>query len=169
MKKVWLAMLLSFLCLGLACAEGASTAKVGSKAPGIKAKEWISAKGPLTSKQVSDKVKGKINVVEFWATWCSPCRKSMPHLVKIYSKYKDKGVVVIGLTQEDRRKANIDKFLREMKINYIIGTGSDSSQKYGVTGIPHAFVISPDGKILWRGHPMSGLDKVIEDAVKKYH
>ena len=55
-----------------------------------------------------------------------------------------------------------------MKINYIRGTGSNSGTDYGVSGIPHAFVISPKGKILWRGHPMSGLDKAIKDAIKKY-
>ena len=167
-RKIFLITILGVLLASQLSINAQAGSKVGDKAPGIDAKEWITTKGSISSGEIMERIKGRIIVVEFWATWCPPCRTSTPHLVKLYSEYKDKGVVIIGLTREDRRKDNIDKFIREMKVNYIIGTGSDSGTDYGVSGIPHAFVISPEGKIHWRGHPMGGLDKVIKDALKKY-
>jgi len=133
----------------------------GEKAPEIRARKWLNAPGSVTLKDLA----GKIVVVEFWATWCPPCRKSIPHLVELNAQYKDKGVVFIGLTNEDYKKANLAKFVKEMKIDYIIGTGSDAGKKYDVTGIPAAFVVGNDGTILWSGHPMNGLDKALAAAL----
>jgi thiol-disulfide isomerase/thioredoxin len=119
---------------------------------GKKPKE-INAKGWLNSEAVTlEKLKGKVVVVEFWATWCPPCRASIPHLVKLREKYDKAKVEIIGLTDEPLSK--IEKFAKDMKMNYTVGYGSTSSEDYGVTGIPHAFVIGPDGTIKWDGHPM---------------
>ena len=74
----------------------------------------------------SEDFKGKIVVVDVWATWCVPCRVVIPHLVKLHGKYKDKGVVVVGLstdedTETDEGRENVRKFTREMGIDYPIG------------------------------------------------
>lgn len=141
-----------------------AAANVGDKAPEITAQEWLN-----TNDSVSlDGLKGKIVVVEFWATWCPPCRRSIPHLVELNSKYKDKNLVIIGLTDENRREASIDEFISKMGMDYIVGTGSTSGDAYDVQTIPHAFLIGPDRKIIWQGHPMNGLDQAIEDAVNKF-
>lgn len=157
---------LLFLAVGLLprAAEAGSRPAVGQAAPDVSAKEWLNAEEAPTLAGL----RGKIVVVEFWATWCPPCRASIPHLVKLHEDYKDKGVVVIGLTSEDRKKAKIDAFAKRMKMTYIVGTGSRSNSAYGVRGIPSAFLVDPEGKVLWSGHPMGGLDTAIEEAVKKF-
>ncbi|MCX7846770.1 MAG: TlpA family protein disulfide reductase [bacterium] len=110
-------------------------------------------------------LKGKVVVLEFWATWCPPCRASIPHLVELHEKYKHEGVVIIALTDEDYDRANIGEFIKTMNMSYIVGTGSSSARDYGVRGIPHTVVIGKDGQLVWRGHPMSGLDQAIEAAL----
>jgi len=143
----------------LSAAVGAGEPKVGSAAPEVKVAEWLNSQ-PLALAQLTK----KIVVVEFWATWCPPCRKSIPHLIELYEKYKDKGVVIMGLTDEPMSK--VKGFATEMKMTYAVGTGSKTFQEYGVEGIPHAFVVAPGGKIAWSGHPAQDLDKAIEDALK---
>ncbi|MBI3828306.1 MAG: redoxin domain-containing protein [Planctomycetes bacterium] len=153
------ALVVVSLCACLWAAP-ARALNVGDDAIEIKAKDWFNSE-PLSLAALKD----KIVVVEFWATWCPPCRKSIPHLIEMYEKYKDKGVVIIGLTNEP--KAAIKDFIGQMKMTYAVGAGSDSDDKYGVTGIPHAFIVAPGGKVVWHDHPMAGLDEAIADALKK--
>jgi len=111
--------------------------------------------------------KDKIIVVEFWATWCPPCRQSIPHLSKIQEKYKDK-VVVIGVSGED--KDVVEKFFKEQKeMKYRVAiddkdkTAGIYMTGFGVDGIPHAFIIK-EGKIVWHGHPLE-MDEELVKAV----
>jgi len=148
-------LLLTILCAPLF----AGTVKIGTEAAEVIAKDWLNTPQAPTLAAL----KGKIVVVEFWATWCPPCRQSIPHLIKMQSKYQDKGVVILGLTNEPLLA--VKAFAEKMKMNYPIGTGSKSAGVYGVEGLPTAFVIGVDGKISWSGHPMSGLEAAIEKAV----
>jgi thiol-disulfide isomerase/thioredoxin len=109
---------------------------------------------------------GKPMIVEFWATWCPPCRASIPHLNEIYAKYKDKGLQVVGITDEDRAK--ILKFEKEVPIEYSVGldTGGKYAKPFGIQGIPHAVLVDKSGKVVWEGHPMSLQDSQIEEILK---
>ena len=133
---------------------------VGKPAPEIQAAYWLNA--PALSLQG---LRGKIVVVEFWATWCPPCRASIPHLIEMNHKFAAQGVVFISLTNES--KATVEPFAREMKMDYAVGGGSKTSGAYGVRGIPHAFIVDPSGTVAWEGHPMAGLDRALEEQLKK--
>jgi thiol-disulfide isomerase/thioredoxin len=159
-RNIVMALLVAFVLVTLAPVFAAENFWVGKIPPEIKAYEWINTTKAL---KLAD-LKGKIVVVEFWATWCPPCRASIPHLIKMNNQYKDKGVVIIGLSSEDRN--TIVKFAQEIGMNYPVGIASTSGKEYMVNGIPHAVVVGKDGKVVWEGHPMDGLDKVLETLAK---
>jgi thiol-disulfide isomerase/thioredoxin len=97
---------------------------------------------------------GRPVLVEFWATWCPPCRKSIPHLNEIYTKYKSQGLEIVGITDED--EATVKKFQQQvpMEYNVAINTPQSVYQQFGVEAIPTAFLVNKGGKIVWTGHPM---------------
>lgn len=108
---------------------------------------------------------GKPLLIEFWATWCPPCRESIPHLNEIHGKYKDRGLVIIGVTEEP--DAVIRKFQKDTPMEYAVATDSSGrlGEKMGVNGIPHAFLVDTSGKIVWDGHPMSLREEQIEEVL----
>ena len=116
---------------------------------------------------------GKVYVIEFWATWCPPCRDSIPHLTEIQKKYKDKGVTVIGISQEPIN--TVKPFVEKMgdKMDYTVAVDPDSKVADGYMGeynqrmIPTAFVVNSKGNIAWIGHPMDGLDEVLEKIISE--
>jgi len=141
----------------LAIASSSVRAQEGKQPKEINAQGWLNSEGVSL-----EKLKGKVVIVEFWATWCPPCRASIPHLVDLRNKIDKSKLEIIGLTDEPKSK--VEGFAKDMKMNYVVGYGSTSGDAYGVTGIPHAFVIGTDGKIAWDGHPM---DKAMEPLVTK--
>jgi len=114
-------------------------------------------------------VSSGVHVVEFWATWCPPCLTSIPHLTALQEKYADRGVNIIGVSDEEL--ATVESFVEKMgdKMAYTVaidgGISKDYIEKYNIGGIPHAFVVK-DGEIVWHGHPMAKLEAAIEDALK---
>jgi thiol-disulfide isomerase/thioredoxin len=96
---------------------------------------------------------GKVLIVDLWATWCGPCKQEIPHLVEIAKEYKDKGVEVIGLTNENpvTDAEWVKQFSEAFNINYPIGWADDEMQAgltRGRNSIPQTFIIGRDGKIV---------------------
>jgi thiol-disulfide isomerase/thioredoxin len=138
-------------------------AELGDPAAELKIAKWV--KGEPAQVTGTDH---NIYVVEFWATWCPPCRASIPHLTEIQKQFKDKNVIVVGVS--DEKEETVRPFVKNMgsKMEYRVAvdenrkTGAGYMQAYGINGIPHAFVVQ-DKKVIWQGHPMAGLDKALEE------
>lgn len=150
--------------------EVPSVLAIGDKAPALSINKWVKGE-PVTSFQ-----KGNVYVVEFWATWCGPCRKSIPHLTEIQSTFKGKGVTVIGVSSgETNGLADVEPFVKKMgdKMVYTVAfdeqgqTSKAWMEASGQEGIPTSFIVNQEGRIAWIGHPMAGLDEVLAKVVDK--
>jgi len=151
----------------------ATTLKAGDKAPAINVEKFIKGE-PVTGFE-----KGKVYVVEFWATWCGPCVASMPHISELQATYKDKGVTIIGTNIWEDEKYDEDTFKKASEFvkadpdRMAYTVAYDGGAKFmdknwmkaaGRNGIPSAFLIDQNGVVAWIGHPMM-LDIPLDDVV----
>lgn len=103
--------------------------------------------------------RGHVVIIDFWASWCPPCRASMPALRKYYEEYKDRGLVLVGVSL-DRSAEDARAFLEANGYHDLIALwGSVSAsqgvaREYGIYGIPHTFVLDPNGVIRFSDHPL---------------
>jgi thiol-disulfide isomerase/thioredoxin/ribosomal protein L18E len=162
-------MLLAF-CPLLA---GAGDLGVGDNAPQLEVKEYVKGE------PVKSFAKGQVYVVEFWATWCGPCRATIPHLSKLQKEHGQK-VVVIGVAVHEEEPDKVAPFVKEMgeKMEYRVALDKVADKQESSEGamaknwlaaaeqdgIPSAFIVNGDGKIAWIGHPAE-LDKPLEEVV----
>ncbi len=93
---------------------------------------------------------GKVIILDFWATWCGPCRMGIPEFVKMYSEYRDKGFVMIGVNLDKGGEDKVRSFAKKMGINYpmVFGGQQTVSSYGGIRGIPTAFIIDRKGNIV---------------------
>jgi len=112
--------------------------------------------------------RGKAVLLNFWATWCSPCKVEMPWFVDLQKKYADEGLVVVGVAMDDTDAPKIAQFASEMGVNYPVLLGTDKvSDDYGsVQFLPTSFYIDRDGKFVGKGVGLLAR-KEIEDNVQK--
>ena len=110
---------------------------------------------------------GHVIVLDFWATWCAPCRVAIPDLVELYERYRDRGLVVIGVSVNDP-VTRLEPFVQELRMSYpvLIGDGRhDLQEAFGpLIGFPTSFVITRDGRICRRHTgvaPKAALERAI--------
>ncbi len=170
----WTATILAFAAASLmvnAAEQSEATLKIGDPAPKLQVGKWVQGE------PVKNFEKGKAYIVEFWATWCGPCRVSIPHLNEIADKYKDKNLIVIGQDCWERDESQVEPFIKKMgdKMTYRVAlddkSGSEKGkmaetwmEAAGQNGIPSAFLVDTKGIIAWIGHPMT-LKETVIDAV----
>ncbi len=151
--------------------DAAITLQIGDPAPSLQIADWVKG-SPVEVFEA-----GRVYVVEFWATWCGPCKTSMPHISKLQEEYTDT-VMFVGVSHENRK--TVDDFFASKGpggktwgeiVNYAIALDTDeqdTSNGYmraaGQTGIPTAFVVGKDGRVEWIGHP-DGIERPLRQIV----
>ena len=112
--------------------------------------------------------KGKVVLLDFWATWCGPCKIEIPWFIQFERQYKDHGFAVIGVSMDEEGWTVVKPFVSELAINYRILQGNDSTaQLYGgVDALPTTFLIDRDGRIAATHVGLAGKD-AIEDGIKR--
>lgn len=94
------------------------------------------------------KLKGKVILLDFWATWCGPCRESIPHLIQLYKTYQKDGLEVIGMNVEKGEMDTVRRFVKSIDIPYPITLSPDEVQRdYRVSGLPTTILIDKQGRI----------------------
>ena len=174
MKNVRRSLLALTLALGagLTFTGAAATLHVGNPAPKLQCGKFVQGE------PVKAFAPGKAYVVEFWATWCGPCRASIPHLNETYTKFKDKGLIVIGQNCWEQDESKVSPFIKTMgeKMTYRVAlddkNGSEKGkmaetwmEAAGQNGIPTAFLIDTKGYVAWIGHPMTLQENTIEEVL----
>jgi len=119
------------------------------------------------SLRLSD-LKGKAVLLNFWATWCSPCKIEMPWFVDLQRQYGPQGLQIVGVAMDDASKEDIAKFAKDMGVNYpiLIGKESVGDLYGGVPALPETFFIGRNGKIVDKILGLKGKGE-IEDDIKK--
>jgi peroxiredoxin len=116
----------------------------GMRPPALDGKDWYNAKGPISWQDLH----GKVVLVDFWATWCSPCMKKLPALQALYEKFKGKGLVVIGVHSPD----NADKlpaFMEKHQISFpVVLDAGKTFANYGIEAVPAYVLVAKSGKVL---------------------
>jgi thiol-disulfide isomerase/thioredoxin len=126
---------------------------IGDQAPGLNIDVWV--KGSEVQLQA-----GKVYVIEFWATWCVPCKKSIPHLTELQKKYGRDKLVIVGISDEPA--ATVEPFVQQQgdNMDYVVatdrrnGTNRAWMKAAGMQGIPTAFIVDRSGKIAFIGNPL---------------
>ncbi len=173
MKILKLTGIITFAIAGLLFAESCES---GDKSKNTTAKEVKKPQPPRPANAVLapdftlatlngdivslNDLKGKVILLNFWATWCPPCRKEIPDFIKLYDKYNKDGLEIVGVTLNSGALKDVQTFVKQNKMNYPILTDIDGQEtqmtamKYGkavnqpITGVPTSFIIDRDGYIV---------------------
>jgi thiol-disulfide isomerase/thioredoxin len=160
--------LISSFVVACAALSFAAGPVVGQKLPAFKLTS-------LDGKPLSNaSLKGKVVLIDFWASWCGPCKKASPLMQKLHTTYSSKGLVVIGFNTDDADSKGITaKYAKEHKYTYKFAPNAmNLAQSWNVSGIPRFILVGRDGKVAWDNVGYNPADEKvfmskIEAALKK--
>ncbi len=146
--------------------DGGEQSLLGQGLPPLEASGWLNAEPPLAEGDL----RGQVVLVDYWASWCGPCRAAMPGVVELHNKYRGEGLVVVGFTPEGAEE-------REVFETYVNGVeGMDWPIAYGagmaidamgITRLPTLVLYDRTGKSVWSGHSHDGLEEAVVAALAK--
>jgi cytochrome c biogenesis protein CcmG/thiol:disulfide interchange protein DsbE len=167
-KRLMYLLLCCFLLIIFSSNSQADTSQ-RSPAPSFTLPLIGSSKGTIS---LAD-LKGKVVYLDFWATWCPPCRKSFPWMQDIYQRYKDKGLAVVAVSVNARQK-DAEKFIKEHNPNFITAfdSGKKTAKTYKLEAMPSSYLIDRQGKIIsthlgFRTSNISKVETEIQQALKE--
>jgi thiol-disulfide isomerase/thioredoxin len=150
--------------LTLLCVAGvASALDSGARLPEIGLQDLAGHRVDLAS------LKGKVVLVDFWASWCAPCKQEMPVLERLYQKYKDRGLVVVGVSV-DQEGTNVGAFLKQLKVSFPIvhDKGHDVANRFKPPRMPSSYIVDRNGVVRnVHGGFRAGDDATIEGEITK--
>jgi len=145
-------------------ARAEETNYVGQTPPEITVKGFINGSSEMP--KTLEGLRGRVVLLEFWATWCPPCRETIPHIKQLFEKYSSRGLQIISVSPEDPE--TVKPFVRENEMTYTIGLDDNKQtvHAYGIKSIPMAYLIGRDGKVIWQGRPVQLKEGQIEEALQ---
>jgi len=158
--------LLSLFTMGLlgALTAAAQPVKVGKEFPNFKEDDF------LTKKRISlEQFRGKVVLIDFWATWCGPCVKEIPNVKQVYEKYHKQGFEIISISL-DQSKSDCERYIKRNKMdwNHICDGGGWQAKlavRFGVRGIPQMYLLGKDGKVVSANARGELLEKALKEAL----
>ncbi len=135
--------LLLLLCLGMAGSGPAVAVGVGEPSPGF---SLLDATGELVS---LERLRGKVVYVDFWASWCGPCRRAFPWMNEMSRRYHAQGLTVLGVNV-DRKRSDADRFLRQTPAAFtvVFDAAGATPSAWGVRAMPSSYLVDRDGRVL---------------------
>ena len=138
--------------------------KIGDTLPNLVLQDFMGAPSKICRLSA---YRGKPLLIDFWATWCAPCREDIPKLNAWHQQYGPRGLVIVGVTRE--RAEKVEPFLKKVSMLYTIGLEQKVvlSDALKIKGLPYAIFVSRSGKIVWRGQPEDISEQLIESLLKE--
>jgi len=170
-KRIVIWLIVATCLVGLYVMSRRATPKPRSAASGNLAPDFTVIDLDGHKLTLSD-FKGKVVLLNFWATWCAPCRSEIPHFVEMQNKYGPQGFQVIGISMDDDAKP-VREFYQEYKLNYPVAVGDDKlAERYGgVLGLPINFIIDREGRIYAKhlgATDVSVFDQQVQELLAKH-